>query len=54
VAGRRPPWTQAAVLLTAEALERRSPAWNLFHGDDLPTGLSIDEAQEHIPSAHRR
>lgn len=46
--GRTPPWTAAAVLLTAEALERRSPAWNLFHGDDLPAGLGAEEIEEHL------
>jgi hypothetical protein len=38
--GRTPPWTAGAVLLAAEALEATSPAWDLFHGDRLPAGLS--------------
>jgi hypothetical protein len=46
--GRTPPWTAGAVLLAADALDRRSPAWNLFHGDDLPTGLGAEELEEHL------
>ena len=49
--GRTPPWTSGAVLLAADALDRRSPAWNLFRGDDLPTGLSADEVAEHLLGA---
>jgi hypothetical protein len=49
--GRTPPWTSGAVLLAADALDRRSAAWNLFHGDDLPTGLSSDEVSEHLIGA---
>ena len=47
--GRTPPWTAAAVLLAEDALARRSPAWNLFRGDELPTGLSAEEIEEHLP-----
>jgi len=46
--GRTPPWTSAAVLLADDALARRSPAWNLFRGDELPTGMSADEVAEHL------
>jgi hypothetical protein len=28
-----------------------TPAWNLFRGDDLPTGLSTDEVAEHLVGA---
>jgi hypothetical protein len=49
--GRTPPWTSGAVLLAADALDRRSPAWNLFRGEDLPTGLSADEVAEHLLGA---
>lgn len=41
--GRTPPWTAGAVLLAAEALDRTSPAWDLFHGDRLPAGLDPDD-----------
>lgn len=47
--GRTPPWTAGAVLLAGDALDRRSPAWNLFRGDDLPTGLGAEELEEHLP-----
>lgn len=47
--GRTPPWTAGAVLLAADALDRRSPAWRIFRGDDLPTGLSAEEIEEHLP-----
>jgi hypothetical protein len=47
--GRTPPWTSGAILLAADALDRRSPAWNMFRGDDLPTGLGAEEIQEHLP-----
>ncbi len=47
--GRTPPWTSGAVLLAADALDQRSPAWNIFRGDDLPTGLSAEELEEHLP-----
>jgi hypothetical protein len=47
--GRTPPWSAAAVLLAADALDRRSAAWNIFRGDELPRGLSADEIQEHLP-----
>jgi len=46
--GRTPPWTSAAVLLADDALARRTPAWNLFRGDDLPTGMSADEVADHL------
>ena len=46
--GRTPPWTAGAVLLADDALARRSPAWNLFRGDELPDGLSADEVAEHL------
>jgi hypothetical protein len=46
--GRTPPWTSAAVLLADDALARRTPAWNLFRGDDLPAGMSADEVAEHL------
>jgi len=48
--GRTPPWTAGAALLAADALDRRSPAWNLFRGDDLPTGLGAEEIEEHLPA----
>jgi hypothetical protein len=47
--GRTAPWTSGAVLLADDALAQRSPAWNLFRGDELPTGLSSDEITEHLP-----
>jgi hypothetical protein len=47
--GRTPPWTSGAVLLADDALARRSPAWNIFRGEDLPTGLGAEEIQEHLP-----
>jgi hypothetical protein len=47
--GRTPPWTSAAVLLADDALAQRSPAWNLFHGDELPTGLGAEEIEEYLP-----
>ena len=47
--GRTPPWTAGAVLLAADALSRRSPAWNIFRGDGLPTGLGAEEIEEHLP-----
>jgi hypothetical protein len=46
--GRTPPWTAGAVLLAGDALDRRSAAWNIFHGDDLPSGVSPDELNEHL------
>lgn len=46
--GRTPPWTAGAVLLAADALDKRSSAWNLFHGDDLPAGLSHEEVEAHL------
>jgi hypothetical protein len=49
--GRTPPWTSGAVLLAADALDRRSQAWNLFRGDDLPSGLAADEVTEHLLGA---
>lgn len=49
--GRTPPWTSGAVLLAADALDRRSSAWNIFRGDDLPTGLAADEVAEHLLGA---
>ena len=42
--GRMPPWTAGAVLLANDALTRTSPAWNLFRGDELPTGIHPDDA----------
>lgn len=47
--GRTPPWTSGAVLLADDALEQRSPAWNLFRGDELPTGLGAEEIEAHLP-----
>lgn len=47
--GRTPPWTSGAVLLADDALEQRSAAWNLFRGDELPTGLGAEEIEEHLP-----
>jgi hypothetical protein len=49
--GRTPPWTSGAVLLAEDALSRRTPAWNLFRGDDLPEGLGTDEVAEHLERA---
>jgi hypothetical protein len=46
--GRTPPWTAGSVLLADDALAQRSAAWNLFRGDDLPSGLSADEVAEHL------
>lgn len=46
--GRTPPWTAGAVLLAADALDQRSPAWDLFRGDRLPAGLGADEIEEHL------
>ena len=46
--GRTPPWTAGAVLLAADALDKRSPAWNLFRGDDLPSGVGAEEIEEHL------
>lgn len=51
--GRTPPWTAGAVLLANDALTRTSPAWNLFRGDDLPTGIHPDDAFEVEPAADR-
>jgi hypothetical protein len=51
--GRTPPWTSGAVLLADDALAQRTPAWNLFRGDELPHGLSAEEIQEHLPAAFR-
>jgi hypothetical protein len=49
--GRTPPWTSGAVLIAADALDKRSAAWNLFRGEDLPAGLSGDEVAEHLLGA---
>jgi hypothetical protein len=49
--GRTAPWTSGAVLLADDALAERTPAWNLFRGDALPTGLSADEVAEHLVGA---
>jgi hypothetical protein len=49
--GRTPPWTSGAVLLAADALDMRSPAWNIFHGEDLPIGLGAEEVAEHLLGA---
>lgn len=46
--GRTPPWTAAAVLLANDALAERGPAWELFRGDHLPTGLSAEDVEEHL------
>ena len=51
--GRTPPWTAGAVLLAADALDRRSAAWNLFRGDELPPGLGAEEIEEHLDSLPR-
>ena len=36
------------MLLADDALSRRSAAWNIFHGDDLPKGLGAEEVEEHL------
>ncbi len=46
--GRTPPWTAGSVLLAADALDQRTPAWNIFRGDELPRGLSDEEVYEHL------
>lgn len=47
--GRTPPWTAGAVLLANDALTQTSPAWDLFRGDRLPTGIHPDDAFEDDP-----
>jgi len=49
--GRTPPWTAGSVLLADDALAERSPAWNIFRGDDLPQGLGTEEVEEHLLDA---
>lgn len=49
--GRTPPWTAASVVLAGDALDQRSPAWNIFRGDDLPPGLPTEEIEEHLDRA---
>jgi len=49
--GRTPPWTAASVLLADDALAERSPAWNIFRGNDLPAGLGAEEIEEHLLGA---
>jgi hypothetical protein len=52
--GRTPPWTSGAALLADDALAQRSPAWNIFRGDELPTGLGAEEIEEHLPAPVER